>query len=255
MDKTSDRTPTATEIVSFFDDWELSDAERAYLRYHARRFELLLSRASALAERARAERQPSPVRILDVGTGFQTELMRATIDDATVDALGFNNPTFSGDTHHWFDLNDSVDPSRWPDAGDYHLLVLAEVIEHLRTSPAAVLRCLGSMLQPGGFLLVQTPNAVALHKRLKMLFGRHPYSPLVDSTQDPMHFRENTRAELEQAGRDAGLVLEASSMHNYFDRRTPLARAYNALGAVLPATLRTGITATFRRPPAGAAAP
>lgn len=43
---------------------------------------------------------------------------------------------------------------------------------------------------PGGFLLIQAPNAVALHKRIEMLSGRNPYIDLTTTTRDsPPAFR------------------------------------------------------------------
>jgi SAM-dependent methyltransferase len=248
-DKVPTRIRAAAEIKAHFEGWQLGEDQAAYLDYHARRFELLLTRVDELLQRWRDEGEPPPLRILDVGAGFQTELMKASIPDAAIDSLGFSHPTFTGSRHYWFDLNDAVDQSRWPDARDYHLLVLAEVIEHVHTPPATVLRSLAATLRPGGFLIVQTPNAVALHKRMRMLVGRHPYTPLVDSRHDPMHFRENTPGELRAAGREAGLELLFSSVANYFNPGGAIARAYNALGALLPPTMRTGITAAFRRPP------
>ena len=61
------------------------------------------------------------------------------------------------------------------DLSGYELIIMAEVIEHLYTSPSLVPGLLQSLLRPGGLLIVQTPNALAIGRRFKMLLGRHPF--------------------------------------------------------------------------------
>src|SRR3954462_1875290 len=136
-----------------------------YRAYHARRYATLLEVARSLG---------GP-RVLNVGPMFETEMLRDAGMHA--DTLGFAHPLFpprDGERHVELDLNA---PGRDGD-GSYDLVVMAEVIEHLPTSPVAVLRHVASWLRPGGALLIQTPNAVALHKRLRMLAGRTPLEPI-----------------------------------------------------------------------------
>jgi hypothetical protein len=54
-------------------------------------------------------------------------------------------------------------------------IVFAEVIEHLFTAPELVLAYLHELLVPRGQLLLQTPNAASLRKRLKLALGRNPF--------------------------------------------------------------------------------
>jgi 2-polyprenyl-3-methyl-5-hydroxy-6-metoxy-1,4-benzoquinol methylase len=95
-----------------------------------------------------------------------------------VDTLGWKDNRFSlGDNrkHIEFELNDSYYPEKWPKVSDgYNIIVMAEVIEHLYTAPVQVLRCLRSLLAPGGFLIVTTPNAAALQQRLQCFSGEFP---------------------------------------------------------------------------------
>jgi hypothetical protein len=128
------------------------------------------------------------------------------------------------------------------------------VIEHLPTSPAAVLRHLATWLRPGAALLLQTPNAVALHKRLRMLAGRNPLEPIRADARNPGHFHEYTLGELRAAALDAGLEVAGWQTENYFGAGRG-ARAYAALGRALPPRLRHGITMWLRRPACAPAPP
>src|SRR4051795_11418296 len=143
------------------------DEVRAYWRYHARRFELLRETVAELV--------PGPAaRILDVGPNLQTALLRETLPRAQVDTMGFAHPLVpprDREIHRELDLNDAVLQADDGGDGGYDLVVLAEVIEHLLLPAELVFRYLAGWLRPGGVLIVQTPNAVALHKRLRMVVG------------------------------------------------------------------------------------
>jgi SAM-dependent methyltransferase len=217
---------------------ELHDpAQRAewshYLDYHARRYAVLMDVVASA----------NPHRVLNVGPMFETHLLRST--GATVDTLGFANPPFApreGERHIELDLNR---PDRDGD-GSYDAIVMAEVIEHLHTSPVVVLRHLAGWLRPGGTLVIQTPNAVALHKRVRMALGRNPLEPIRDDSGNPGHFHEYTLPELTGAATAAGLAVAGVRAENYFGS-SPGARAYAALGRVLPRGLRHGLTVWVRR--------
>jgi trans-aconitate methyltransferase len=212
---------------------EHSEEWRVYRAYHARRYAALVETVRELA--------PAPERILDVGAFFQTELLREAFPQATVDTLGFRAPGFEGERHFELDLNDVADAE--PGAGEHDVVVMAEVIEHLHTAPQLVLRHLASYLKPGAPLIVQTPNAVALHKRLRMLAGSNPVEPIRTTDDNPGHFHEYTLGELRAAAGDAGLTVGGVRAANYFGTN----RAYAALGRVLPPSMRHGITIWMTR--------
>jgi SAM-dependent methyltransferase len=227
------------EDLAALDDPDSRAEWRQYLAYHERRYRTLRSLALELLD-GRA----GP-RILNVGPMFETALLRAAAG-ATVDTLGFANPVFPprpGERHIESDLNE---PDGKAD-GSYDLIVMAEVIEHLHTSPVTVLGHLAGWLRPGGALIVQTPNAVALHKRLRMLAGRNPLEPIRADASNPGHFHEYTLGELRQVAAGAGLAVGGVRAENYFGA-SPAARAYGALGRALPPSLRHGITIWLRRP-------
>jgi SAM-dependent methyltransferase len=217
---------------------------QAYWDYHARRFELL--RDTIVRHTA------ATARILDVGPNLQTALLRRVLPNATIDTMGFAHPLVpprEHEVHRELDLNHAV----WDASGDarYDLVALAEVIEHLHVPGELVLRYLATWLRPGGVLVVQTPNAVALHKRLRMLVGISPFEPIRVARENPGHVHEYTVPELDEAARRAGLHPAGAISANYFGGHTALSRAYAGLGRILPPTFRHGITVWYARPVTG----
>ncbi|HXU02733.1 MAG TPA: methyltransferase domain-containing protein, partial [Polyangia bacterium] len=153
------------------------------------------------------------------------------------------------------------DPAqRRADVGPYDVIVFAEVIEHLYTAPELVLPYLRDLLVPGGVLLLQTPNAVSLRKRAKLLLGVNPFERIRPERDNPGHFREYTASELKDLLAGAGFSIDQVWMKHYFDVRYArhnrgdeppqlvVGALKNALYRMLPASLREGITILARRP-------
>lgn len=213
----------------------------AYLRVHAPRYEVLLEKVGELA--------PENPRILDVGAAFEAEQLRAL--PARVDSLGFRDDRFplrEGERHVQFDLKDAERPDLWPDLRDYDVVVCAEVIEHLPVSPVHVLRLLGAALRPGGWLVLQTPNAARLGNRLRLLAGRNPFEPLREESVNPGHFREYTVDELLALLRKAGLEVGGWLTADYFVTGSLPNSVLRRLGPLVPLHLRGGITAWAGKP-------
>jgi 2-polyprenyl-3-methyl-5-hydroxy-6-metoxy-1,4-benzoquinol methylase len=124
----------------------------------------------------------------------------------------------------------------------YDLVVMAEVIEHLPVSPSHVFSFLASLLRPGGYLLLQTPNACSLSKRLKMLIGRNPFELIRDDLHNPGHFREYTMRELAGYAGAAGFNVRRVTTANYFSGERLHSRVAAGISFALPAPLRNGIT-------------
>ena len=243
-----------------------------YVGYQAPRYSTLLALLARHVTR--------DTRILDVGRTMLTEMIESLFE-RPVDSVGFEpdavEPT--GAQHRHFDLNDAQWPEKWlRDLPGYDLIILAEVIEHLYTSPSLVLGFLQSLLRPGGLLIVQTPNALAIGRRFKMLLGRHPFELIRENPYNPGHFREYTARELEKYGRQLGLVIVHSEHHHSIDlrhkfalmsrktegreaagKRTLLYRLHelgitNFVYRHLPPTLRPGLTVIFQKPSAASPA-
>ena len=214
-----------------------SPDEQVYLRTHRERYALLLELVGDLA----------PTRILVVGPSFESALLRERFGAATVNTLGWLDHRFplrEGEQHVQLDLN----AGDYPELEPHDVVVCCEVVEHLHVPAAGVLRFLATALAPGGHLVLQTPNATALPKRIRMLLGQNPYEPIRDEPGNPGHFHEYTLPELRAAVGDAGLEITRLLTANYFDHGSRKNRAYRAVGRLLPRTLREGITVVARRP-------
>jgi len=245
---------SAAEIRSKFPD-------DLYVAFHAPRFGVALAHVDSLE-------LPEGATILDIGRGALTTMMHEEFEKP-VDSLGFHvdGPTPEG-RHYRFDLNDCQERTKWRlDLPRYDLIMFAEVLEHLHTSPSLVLPYLRELLKPGGTLILQTPNATVLHNRLKMLVGRNPFERIRENTIEPGHFREYTLDELREYAINAGFEILDQTRMTYFDYRyrfsfktmrcehTPRSVWVNWLYALLPSTFQRGIMMTLgrrERPRAGA---
>ena len=213
-----------------------SPDEHIYVRTHARRYDRLLELV----------REAAPRSILVVGPSFETELLREAMPDARIDTLGWHDDRFplrAHERHTQFDLNETD----YPELEPHDVVACAEVIEHLRVAPGPVLRFLASGLEAEGRLILQTPNATALPKRLRMLVGQNPQDPIREDPWNPGHFHEFTVSELLAVVGEAGLDVERWFTENYFDHGSRKNRAFRAVGSVIPRTLREGITVVARR--------
>ena len=238
-----------------------------YVGYQAPRFAMVLAMLGQYVGKE--------TRILDVGRTMLTGMIEA-LYDRPVDSLGFEpDASLDHGAHHFqFDLNDAQNRAKWrTDLPGYDIVLMAEVIEHLHTAPSLVLGFLQSLLRPGGVLIVQTPNALAIGRRLSMVFGHHPFELIRENPTNPGHFREYTIAELQRYGRQLGMtVLSALHTHTIDLRykfallrqptegrevatsRTIVHRLHeigltNFIYRHLPGSLRPGLTVVFQKPP------
>jgi SAM-dependent methyltransferase len=210
--------------------------DEIYLRTHSRRYALLLELVESFA----------PKTILVVGPSYESVLLREAVHGVAVDTLGWQDhrfPRVDGEAHLQHDLN----AADYPELAPHDVIVCAEVLEHLHVPAVPVLRYLATGLGPGGRLVIQTPNATALPKRLRMLLGRNPYEPLRAEPANPGHFHEYTVGELLDAVDAAGLEVARLVTANYFDHGSRKNRLYRAAEPLLPGTLREGITVVAHR--------
>jgi hypothetical protein len=250
---------SARTVRARFARWQADQPERAgvldsealaYVDYHAERYARLLSLVAELAADARP---PDRLRVLDIGPNIQTELLRGAHPSASVDTLGFAHPAIlprEHERHIEFDLNRLSMPATAPQlTAVYDIVILAEVVEHLHISLAAVLRPVAGWLRAPGHVLVQTPNGAALHKRIRLLLGRSPVEPPRETSGNPGHFHEYTLAELRDQVAAAGLMIERLEVANHFGGESAPSRLYRTAGKLLPPTLRHGMTLCARPAP------
>ena len=229
--KSSQTSPS--DVVTAFADWELIADQRSYLAFHAERYAFTL----ALLRRLGAGEQS---RMLDVGPSFQTHLFRSMLGADVVamgDAPAGRQRDFQCDVR--CDLNTGVCDS--PPAETFDFIAVLEVIEHLRVSPVRALTFLARFLKPDGFLVVQTPNAVALPKRLAMLRGRNPFELLRESDGNPGHIREYTLVEVRDFGAAAGLKCVERHFLNYWRPKGSFRSALYGAALMLRASLRPAL--------------
>jgi len=244
---------TRAVVAQALDDYRSRFGEERwqhYLAIHHERYHLLVTDCLRLIEKAPMGADGRK-RMLVIGPRFEVDLVHRLAPDVLVDTMGLNPGLFelrADERYVPFDLNKTDDEPSRPDIGGYGLIVMAEVIEHLWTAPSVILRWLRSVLLPTGFLYVQTPNAAALPKRLRLLMGINPYQELQTDRAYPGHIREMTVKEVAREGRAVGLEVAELRTANYFDSEKQTNRAYERLERFVPKTMRAGITAVFRRP-------
>jgi len=227
------------------------DANPAYAAFHRPRFAFLI-------EVLRSCGATASTGILDIGTSQLTSLI-ANEFGIRVESMGLESEAETKQfVHHRFDLN-ALQDRTGAKLGPYDIIVFAEVVEHLYTAPEVVLPYLRELLVPGGVLLLQTPNAVALRKRAKMALGVNPFERIRRERDNPGHFREYTAGELRELLVGAGFSVERVWMKHYFDVRYArhergdeapsliVGSLKNAFYRLLPASLREGITILARK--------
>src|SRR3954469_18946968 len=150
---------------------DIRGSDTGYLAFHAPRYQYILQ----LVDRY----FPPGGRLLDIGLSPLSSLLRQHVG-VPIDTLGLEAKGRLDDgTHYPFDLNRlGDDPPVAPNLHGYDLIVCAEVLEHLYTSPLPVLRLLHRSASATGIVVLQTPNAASLFKRVRLLLGSHPYEML-----------------------------------------------------------------------------
>jgi methionine biosynthesis protein MetW len=144
------------------------------------------------------------------------------------------------------------DPDLPFEPDSFHLVVLADVLEHL-SDPAQALRRAVGWCRPGGFVLVSVPNVAHWRARLELLRGNWPQEQ--SGTFDSSHLRWFTPASVAQLLASAGLddvqldaVVPALRNHlgprRIADRAEP---AWQALGRRWPGLLGYQVIGIGRR--------
>jgi len=224
----------------------INESDITYLKYHALRYELLVKFVK--------NNYSNGKKILDIGNSRFTKIL-AKLFNCKVDQLGFSQDSVMPfGNKYQFDLNNCYHKSKWrSDIGLYDIIIFTEVIEHLYTSPTHVLNYLSSILNKNGKIILQTPNAAVLHKRLQLLVGKNPYMLIKESRRNPGHFREYTKSELIGYVKNCGLNLDTVYYGNYFSyqyafnkhekrKMYNLSKLVKLLYSILPSSLKPGIT-------------
>nr|MBC7612770.1 methyltransferase domain-containing protein [Pseudopedobacter sp.] len=234
------------EIISFFEDkYQLNKEQKLYLTIHAKRFEVVLSLIQS----------KNFNKILDIGPSFLSELLYQKFKK-NLSLLGFDGSQSIGG--HLPDLKifekiDFIpqDLNFWNHSqnqiSNFDLIVCGEVLEHLYTSPSILFQNFYKSLNKNGRLIIQTPNAVTLRKRIKMLTGINPFEIPRENLKNPGHYREYTLKELIQLGKSNSFSIDKILMEEYFEYPSTLSTIYRTFKIFIPKSLRTGITIVFKK--------
>lgn len=196
-------------VANWIEDEKLqtsSASSRArYQQAHQKRFSYLFH---FITQKFPAE----DLEILDVGKSELTlKLAKYYRNIAT---LGFapekdegGHTVQNGDQipHFSFDLNQAKKIDSWLEA-EFDIIIFSEVIEHLSQAPEFALLFFHYLLKKNGVLVCTTPNAAALFRRYKLLFGFQPFARIRLFSKNPGHYREYTKKELIEMGKKCGFA-------------------------------------------------
>jgi 2-polyprenyl-3-methyl-5-hydroxy-6-metoxy-1,4-benzoquinol methylase len=247
MTATPPQFTTVEEILGFFADGGDPAALNSYTRMQSPRYGRLLA---VLREQTNLAQLPAP-RVADLGAGLQTELLAAHLPQAEITTVGFqDHHQRKYDGHIDFDLNDAYLKERWPTVDEqFDAVLFCEVIEHLYTTPIAVLGWIRTLVKPGGYLVIQTPNAQAVTRRIRAVLGKPLYGRITNFGEpgmNPGHFREYTPDELRGMGEATGFEVTHLEIANYIHHEGPKGRAMMAAYDLMPKNLRQGVTIVYR---------
>ena len=237
---------TKSEIILLFNkQYSLNEEQQLYLSIHAKRFEIILSLIN---------KNPQ-TKTLDIGPSFLSELLYKRFGE-NLSLLGFKNEdSFGGHLPNASifekvklieqDLNFYQLSSQIKEKFD--LIICGEVMEHLYTSPKKLFQNLHSLLNKDGILIIQTPNAASLKKRLTLLLGKNPFEMPRENLQNPGHYREYTSKELIDLGNETHYIVNKIILDKYFEYPTIISKIYRSVKSFIPKKLRSGITIIYQK--------
>ncbi len=145
-------------------------------------------------------------RVLEVGcsTGHVTTHLVAagnTVVGVEIDEAAAAEARQVIEVVHVVDLD--VTPLSTVEHGEFDVILLGDVLEHVR-NPPAVLADIVTLLSPNGRLVVSVPNAAHVDVRLMLLEGRVEYQD--DGLLDRTHLRWFTKASFRELLAQCGFV-------------------------------------------------
>jgi 2-polyprenyl-3-methyl-5-hydroxy-6-metoxy-1,4-benzoquinol methylase len=111
--------------------------------------------------------------------------------------------------------------------GQYDCVLFLEVLEHLHDNPVPVIERLLGYLNPGGCLIISTPNVAKLENRIKLLLGVNIYQDIYRFVYDERHrnhYREYSKRDLYKIVGYAGVNVVAFKSFDNIGGRTVVKR-------------------------------
>jgi SAM-dependent methyltransferase len=212
----------------------ISQREDDYSRFHSRRF---LDQIRALASvRTKYFRHNQQIRVLEVGPATVSSMYNHVIDGLDFYTAGI--PPDKGDlesihhlygskAHYFVNLEESEIADLHPTLIDqpFHVILLCEVVEHVRAMPKELLSDLFRILTPDGTILLSTPNARSEDRMWKYLGGELPQEMYERFSRKRysdyhMHVREFTISEIKNSVISAGGQVDYCGIFDYFTTTT-----------------------------------
>jgi SAM-dependent methyltransferase len=141
--------------------------------------------------------------------------------------------------------------------GSFACALLCETFEHLRVDPLFTVSEIHRVLQPGGRLLLTTPNVYSLPTLGRILLGRSYADPYVEFSKlrdlgHMGHVREYAMKEVTRFLVRSGFSLEMTAYRSTGTRGGRLGRVLKLAYRVLPRFLRREIVVVARKTGEGA---
>lgn len=209
-------------MVSEIEEYE------GYCKFHARRYRHLCDTFQAYYDGSGS--------VAVFGAAQECEFIRGMYPDVTIDAFGIERDTpgaIHANTYTHLDMN-----TRFVVSKRYRVGICSEVVEHL-TRP--FVDVLNDLLDCCNVVIIQTPNARALYKRLWCLTTMSPFE-FVRLARGYGHLYEYTLNELTE-----GLPVVGITAVNYFGGDQMVKRVYNCICGILPIEFRDGFTIVYGR--------
>jgi SAM-dependent methyltransferase len=198
-----------------------------YAQFHTARFLDLLRALSAVCDRLGAA---SP-RVLDCGIGPVTRIYRKVISGIRLQTTSLPRRVpadeiaqrFDSSYHRYVDLDVEALGQVMPEwQAAFDVVVFAELIEQVRASPVEQIADLLSMLRPGGYLIVSTPNALSRGYVARLMTGRliatiYQRDKMREGQTHDFHVREYTPLELHEAVAAAGGEIEQEGLFDWYE--------------------------------------
>lgn len=135
----------------------------------------------------------------------------------------------------------SLDDYSIPFNTKFDIITSFAVIEHLHESPKYLLNTIGELMVDDGILVITVPNSVALHQRIKVLFG-YSNLPRIDLFYNSIgkwrgHIREYTLKELEyiiEKNNFKVIYSKNFDIISYKKFKEPISSIYNLITKIIP---------------------